>query len=492
MSRRELCLLVAMVLGPSTARAHFFGTSYTLPIPFSLYAYGASATLIITFGLLVAFPAAAFSAEFRPSLSPYRWSASRGTSRALIGAARWIGVGFLALITVTALLGSKDPLSNIGSSLFWVAIGLGLTYLSAVIGGLYELINPWRALCEMVASVDARRLRRRDKHPWKWDYWPAVVLFYGYVWTELFGHVSPQELGWILVGYSVLNVCCAWRYGCDAWFLYGELFGVFFGVISRIAPILIGYSDDGRLKVELRWPFADVHRRSRDSPSLVFIVLFILAATAFDGLHESLIWVRIFWKYVYPVLAPITEVLSAHPLLIAPSLFYAWQWVMLAFAPIIYFGIFSFCIWLTRLATDRSASLSSLIVPFALTVIPIGFVYHFSHYLGLFVEQGTRLPRLLWNLLMNSTGGETSAPGIILGASLVWHTQVCVILAGHAVGVYLSHREAVRLWSGRGRIALSQLPMLVLMVILTVMGLWILSLPIVTGQVFQPIALRPK
>jgi hypothetical protein len=67
-----------------------------------------------------------------------------------------------------------------------------------------------------------------------------------------------------------------------------------------------------------------------------------------------------------------------------------------------------------------------------------------------------------------------------------------VILAGHAVGVYLSHREAVRLWSGRGRIALSQLPMLVLMVILTVMGLWILSLPIVTGQVFQPVALRPK
>jgi hypothetical protein len=490
MCRRGLYLLVAMVSGPSIASAHFFGTSYTLPIPFSLYAYGASATLIITFGLLVAFPTGPFFAELRPRLSPHRWSASRGTSIALMGAARWVSAGLWVLIIGTALLGSKDPLSNIGSSVFWVAIELGLTYLSVVVGGLYELLNPWRALCDLIASAGGRRVRCRERRPWKWDYWPAVALFYGYVWVELFGHVSPHELGWILVGYSVLNVCCVWRYGSDAWFIYGEFFGVFFGVISRIAPIWVGNGNDGRLKVELRSPFAGVRRRSRDSPSLVFFVLFILAATAFDGLHESLIWVRIFWKYVYPVLAPITEAFSAHPLLVAPLLFYVWQWLMLAFAPIIYFGIFSFCIWLARLATDRSASLPSLIVPFGLAVIPIGFVYHFSHYFGLFVEQGTRLPRLICSVMIKGTGNGATAPGLILGASLVWHIQVGMILAGHAAGVYLSHREAVRL--GGGRIVLSQLPMLVLMVILTVMGLWILSLPIVTGQVFQPIALPPK
>jgi len=479
-----------MVFGPSTASAHFFGTSYTLPIPFSLYAYGASATLIITFGLLVAFPTGSLSAELRPSLSPHRWSASHDTSGALIGAARWVNAGFLALIIGTALLGSKDPLSNLGSSVFWVAIGLGLTYLSALVGGLYELINPWRAPCELVVRVAARRLQHLEERPWKWGYWPAVLLFYGYVWVELFGHLSPQELGWILVGYCVLNVCCVWRYGSDNWFRHGEFFGVYFGIFSRIAPIWIGYGEDGRLKIELRLPFAGVRRRSEDSQSLIFFVLFILAATAFDGLHESLIWVQIFWKYVYPVLAPISETFSAHPLLIAPSLFYIWQWLVLAFAPILYFGVFSFCVWLTRFATDRSAPLPSLIVSFGLTVIPLGFVYHFSHYFGLFVEQGTRLPRLIWDLWTNAATGGTPAPGVIIGANLVWHIQVGTILAGHVAGVYLSHREAARLW--RRRISLSQLPMLVLMVILTVMGLWILSLPIVTGQVFQPIALPPK
>ena len=78
--------------------------------------------------------------------------------------------------------------------------------------------------------------------------------------------------------------------------------------------------------------------------------------------------------------------------------------------------------------------------------------------------------------------------GLILDASLVWHVQVGLILAGHIAGVYLSHQEAARLWAGRGRIAASQLPLLLLMVTLTTVGLWILSLPIVSGQVFQPIA----
>jgi hypothetical protein len=52
-----------------------------------------------------------------------------------------------------------------------------------------------------------------------------------------------------------------------------------------------------------------------------------------------------------------------------------------------------------------------------------------------------------------------------------------VLLAGHLVSIYLAHLTAMRI-AANGRVVLSQLPLLVLMVVYTVVGLWILSLPL--------------
>jgi hypothetical protein len=54
------------------------------------------------------------------------------------------------------------------------------------------------------------------------------------------------------------------------------------------------------------------------------------------------------------------------------------------------------------------------------------------------------------------------------------------------LSVYLAHVEALRAFRSPYRAALSQLPMLLLMVGLTAAGLWILSLPIASGQVAIP------
>jgi len=70
----------------------------------------------------------------------------------------------------------------------------------------------------------------------------------------------------------------------------------------------------------------------------------------------------------------------------------------------------------------------------------------------------------------------------ILSANFVWHSQVAFILLGHIAGVYLSHMIALKNFSSsHKRIILSQFPMLVLMVVYTVAGLWILSQPITGG-----------
>jgi hypothetical protein len=60
----------------------------------------------------------------------------------------------------------------------------------------------------------------------------------------------------------------------------------------------------------------------------------------------------------------------------------------------------------------------------------------------------------------------------------IWHAQVGLILSGHVVSVYLAHKEAQALFSQRRQAALSQLPMLVLMILFTCFGLWISALPV--------------
>jgi hypothetical protein len=90
---------------------------------------------------------------------------------------------------------------------------------------------------------------------------------------------------------------------------------------------------------------------------------------------------------------------------------------------------------------------------------------------------------LHWNLF--GTANALSDP-VILDASIVWHTQVALVLIGHIAGVYVAHVEALRSFAQTRRAIISQLPMLLMMVLFTVAGLWVLSLPIAGGQVGQP------
>ena len=61
----------------------------------------------------------------------------------------------------------------------------------------------------------------------------------------------------------------------------------------------------------------------------------------------------------------------------------------------------------------------------------------------------------------------------------VWHVEVALILAGHVASVYLAHRVAARIFADKARrCGCSELPMLVLMMGYTFIGLAVLSLPL--------------
>ena len=94
--------------------------------------------------------------------------------------------------------------------------------------------------------------------------------------------------------------------------------------------------------------------------------------------------------------------------------------------------------------------------------------------------EGARLPSVFtdpfgfgWNLF----GVEPNKPSYI-EMGVVWHTQVALILAGHMISVYLAHAVALRIFATRKQAIMSQIPMLLLMVAYTAIGLFVLSLPL--------------
>ena len=220
--------------------------------------------------------------------------------------------------------------------------------------------------------------------------------------------------------------------------------------------------------------------------SLLLFVLFMLSSTAFDGLHETLPWVTVFWRNIFPLLTAG----SSQPYIVTVNYYYYWQWAMLFISPFVYLIIYLLFVVLSKQAAGSTTSVHALALAFTLSLVPIAFVYNATHYFTLLASQGVQIVRIAsdpfgfrWDLFGTAT---LPSDPIILDAGTVWHTQVALILIGHILGVYISHVEALRVFSGTRRAVLSQLPMLFLMIIFTTVGLWILSLPIAGGQVLQP------
>ena len=90
---------------------------------------------------------------------------------------------------------------------------LGFAYLTALIGDTYALVNPWRALCDWLGRFRPGAFRGRFPYPRWLGYYPALALYMAFIWLELFGHASPRTLGFVLLGYSILNIFAAMLFG---------------------------------------------------------------------------------------------------------------------------------------------------------------------------------------------------------------------------------------------------------------------------------------
>lgn len=484
---KKFLALAPLLLLSSPVFAHSFGKIYNLPVPIWMYLYGAAAALLVSF-LIVGFfvNVKTVAANYR-TVALDRFEFFRSVdSASVLATLRVISVAGLLLTIATGLFGKNNAYQNFNMTFFWIIFVLGFTYLTALIGNVYGTINPWLAIIGWIERWRPGAFRGRRSYPEKWAYYPALILYMAFIWIELFGRTKPLSLSLILLSYTLLTLAAAWWWGRDAWFRYGEFFAVFFRMIAKMAPFEYVVDGAGSRRLRLRQPFVGLLQERAEHMSLLLFVLFMLSSTAFDGIKDTVFWVKIFWKHIYQVLAPLAggTMVETYPMF--QKLYVVFQTLAVVLSAYFYLGIYLTFIWLCKVATRVRTPVHELALQFAFSLIPIAFVYNITHYYTLIATQGTQIVRLVsdpfgygWDIF--AVKKWLLAP-ITLDAGVVWHTQVWLILAGHIVSVYLAHVEALKVFPTHRQATLSQLPMLFLMVAFTTIGLWILSQPISSGQ----------
>lgn len=445
-------LLVFIVLSafvwPEVASAHAFGQLYTLPLPLWLYLYGAAAALMISF-LMVGFFAKESTQISLPKFSfrLHPW---------LIFFFKLLSLGLFILTILSGLFGSQSSIDNFAVNFFWIIFLLGLTYLSAFLGNIWQVINPWKIIMSWLGDF-----KPLLSYPKKLGYFPALVFYFILIWLELLSDglgVRPKVLSQFLLLYSSFIFVGVFVFGSDIWFKFGEFFSVFFHLIGKLSP------------------FSKSENLVKDPPdhfSLLMFILFMLSSTAFDGFRSTTTWLR----FYYNNLSPLEQILG-------DNTYQLTQTISLLLSPIFFLSLYLVVILLMKMVTHTKLSIKDLSLRFAYSLIPIALAYNMAHYYTLLITQGQSIVyqisdplNLGWNLF--GTADYVPNPGI-LGANFIWHSQVVVIIIGHILAVFLAHLIALKIFS-RKQVLISQIPMLFLMVLYTMTGLWILSQPLTAG-----------
>lgn len=466
---------------PNAVSAHGFGALYNLPVPLWLYNWTASAVLLVSFIMAV------FLVTSPPSARPARidirgWFVARGL-RKVMPVLRLLSFLVLLLCIATGFLGNKDPMRNFSPVFFWVIFTLVLTYSVALFGDIYAALNPFRTLTHLVTRFRDDDEAGRYRYPTQWGHWPALFMYLGFIWFELFGTGTPLSISWFLAGYALLNILGVWLIGTRDWFRYCEFFSVFFRLVALMSPVDYQRAESGEPGcLQLRWPLAGLMHEKPAHLSTVVFVLAMLSTTAFDGMKATKWWVELFWGDPTGLLESMVGMQPAYAIGTVMPWYLAWGTFWLVISPFMYFLAFYWVLCMARKITGTSRSTRMLARDFAYTLLPIALMYHVTHYWTLILSHGMKVFSAIsdpfgWRWDLFGTAHKFRAP-ILPDMGVVWHSQVILIIIGHIASVWLAHKIALQVFPSRASGTLSQLPILLLMILFTVFGLWILAQPL--------------
>lgn len=446
--------------------AHGIGGVRDLPVPTWLFYWSAAVVLVASFVLLGAL-------WKRPLLqSRVGGRPLSGTlSRALLGPVRVVvqavSVALFAVVWGAALFGDTEPFRNLAPTWVYVVFWLGVPLLSAVLGDVWRALSPWRALADAFVWARERRgraVRPLAAYPAAAGRWPAVGALFAFTALELayVDPASPRALAFAIALYTYVTLFGMAAFGRETWSSRGEGFAVLFSYFARLAPLHVA---EGRLSV--RWPLTGLAGVERLPGSVAFVSV-MLGSVAFDGYSRTTSWQDLVARIEAALIVdnPGLADLAVTSVSLAG---------LLAGALVVGLAFEAACAVAARLVNAPRP----LSPEFVLSLVPIAFVYEVAHYFSLLVIQGQFAIPLLsdplgrgWDVL----GTASVTPDLtLLTPNTVWYVQAVALVAGHVAGLVLAHDRAVSMFVERRDALRSQYAMLLLMVVYTVGGLWILS-----------------
>ncbi|HEX2352754.1 MAG TPA: hypothetical protein VHJ16_08245, partial [Xanthobacteraceae bacterium] len=479
-AKRVLGALVAAVAvaGLATpASAHGFGERYDLPIPLSFYLAGVAAAVVVSFLIVGLFVREVPHGRSYPRIdlitTPLsRWIASPSLALAL----KLIALAAFIMTIVAGFRGDQNPYRNIAPTMVWIIGWVGLAYVSAFVGNIWAVINPWRTIFEAIETLDQaitgrRELGLRLSYPQLLGVWPAFLLLLAFAWVELVypNPAVPQTIAWLALAYSILTFAGMFLFGRERWLERGEVFTAVFGTFARFAPIEIRTGPEREMWLR---PFgAGLLDSDSVSTSMMAFVLLLLATVLYDGALATPEW-----GTLEGAIAPYLSALGDFRLLAIRTAGLIAFWL-------VFCGAYVWVSAVMSAVTEQRLPPLVIARSFVLTLVPIAIGYHVAHYFTFLLIQGQYIIPLVsdpfgfgWNLF--GTAGYRVDIAIV-DARFAWWTAVTAILIGHIAAVYLAHVKAMQVLDTRRLALRSQVPLTALMVVYTFVSLSILAEPIV-------------
>jgi hypothetical protein len=454
-------LIVTALIAPPVAQAHGIVGKADLPIPVWLFSWAAAIVLVVSF---VALSTLWQRPQLQPGAQPGR--VVTRLPRVLDWVAGLIGLGLFVLTVYCGFVGAQVQTANFANTFVYVVFWVGVPVLSVLFGDVFAAFNPWRAVGRLVEPLLRRGGRPLLAYPSWLGLWPAVGGIVGFAWLELVyvERYEPAVVAGLAVAYFALMLVGMALFGVEEWCSKGDGFGVYFNLLSRLAPLY--RREDGSLC--LRRPLSGVTGIRVQAGTVVFICS-LIGTTTFDGFSNGGIWRKI---------EPSVESwISDLGLSAKPSLELAYS-LGLVFCILLILAVYRVGIVGVR-SVNRRLTTAELSASFVHTLVPIGFAYVLAHYFSLLLWQSQAIGYLISDPLGNGANIFGTAHATIdyevISYAGIWYVQVAALLLGHVCGLALAHDRALVLYREPEEAVRSQYWMLAVMVAFTSFGLWLLS-----------------
>ncbi len=483
-----LALQIAVCAGASDALAHASERGHVLLLPTRLYIAGGALAVAASF--VVLWLGGVLVRRSPPKLE-----------LAALALPRWLPVltslvcaALLGVLLVAAYTGAPDPIRNPLPGFIWGLWWIGLTFLTGLIGNPWPVINPWSG----PASILRRAIGTADDRPLfvlpeRLGQWPAVALFLAFAWLELVDPKAedPRHLANAVIAYSALTIGGMVLFGAEIWTRRVECFSIFFRMIGALAPLQ--WRDiDGRLTLRLGMPGHALGQLDLSPPGAVAFVLVALSTVSFDGVMRTFTWLGLVG--VNPLEFP------------GRSAMVGINTIGLAGFAVLFLAVYSVVTTVGSLGNGKLvgwaepakpsaptavAGLRAAMRPsapaFAASIVPIAFGYHLAHYLPALPLEALNALKAMSDPfatgmdLLGLAGFEPpqSLTAGHVAATFVYRLQTAIIVTAHVMAVFIAHGIATRLAGDKASALRLELPLTLLMIGYTVLGLWLLSTPVI-------------